>query len=117
MQTENILKRKSFATLIKCKFRLIDSVILRLTSPALCLAYVMKIRTLQLMVAQKTSKLQSNHFLKSHRGTIPYIVSENEISNQCLFSKAKRTTNAKMEILCLGRRLSRMRSAFKFGRI
>ena len=81
------------------------SVILRLTSPGLCLAYNAKIRTLLLMVAEKTPKLQGNPFFKSHIGTILDIVSENEISNQCLFSKAKRTTNAYMENLCLCRRL------------
>ena len=73
--------------------------ILRLTSPVLCLAYNMKIRTLLLMVAEKTSKLQGNPFCNCHRGTIPYILCENKISNQCLFSQAKRTKNAKMEIL------------------
>ena len=51
------------------------------------------------MVAEKTSIIQGNPFLKSHRGTIPYIVCENEISNQCLFSKVKKTTSANMEIL------------------
>ena len=48
---------------------------------------------------------------------MPYIVrfidSENEILKQCLFSKAKRTTNSNMEILCLGLRLLRV---FEFGR-
>ena len=39
----------------------------------------MKIRTLRLTVAEKTSKLKGNPFLKSHTGTIPYIVCENEI--------------------------------------
>ena len=67
----------------------------------------MKIRTLRLKVDEKTPKLQ---------GTIPNIVCENEISNQCLFSKANMTTNANMEIVCLDRRLLRVCDVFKFGR-
>ena len=90
-----ILKRKSFATLIKCKFLLIDSEIffvditIEKSSSLPCI----KIRTLLLMVAEKTPKLQGNPFFKSHRGVIPYIVCE----HQCLFSKANRTTHANMD--------------------
>ena len=90
--------------------------ILRLTSPVLRLAYNMQIRTLRLMVAEKASKLQGNTIFKSHRGTMPYIVCENGISNQCLFSKAKMITNANMRFLCRGRRLLRLCDVFKFGR-
>ena len=82
--------------------------ILRLTSPVLCLAYSMKIRTLLLMVAEKTSKLQGCPFFKSHRGAIPCIVCENEISNQRVLSKAKSATRTNMENLCIGRRLLRV---------
>ena len=67
------------------------------------------------MVAEKTSKLQGNPFFKSHIGTISYIVCENEILNQCLFSKAKMTTNANKKDLCLGRHLLRVYDVFKFG--
>ena len=98
IQTDHdyILKRKScFSANFFSRTRKFLSVILRLTSLVLCLTYNMKIRTLQLMVTMKTSKLQGYPFFKSHRGTIPYIVCENEIPNQCLFSKATRTTNAK----------------------
>ena len=68
------------------------------------------------MVAKETSKLQGNPFFKIHRGTIPYIVCEKEISNQCVFSKAKRTTNANMENLCLGRCLLRVCDVYTFCR-
>ena len=65
------------------------------------------------MVAEQGSKLRGNPLLKV-RGTIPYIVFENEISHPC-FSKTKRT-NANIEKLCLGRRLLRMCDVFKFRR-
>ena len=113
----SILKHKSFATCIK--FLLSDPKIsfgdIWLTSPVLCLTYNMKIRMLLHMVAEKKSKLQGNPFFKSHRCTVPYIVCENEISNQC-FSKAKRTSKAYiyMENLCLGRRLLRVSDVSKF---
>ena len=53
-----------------------------------------KNRTLLLMVAEQRSKLRGNPLLNV-RGTIPYIVFENEISHQ-YFSKTKRT-NANIE--------------------
>ena len=90
------------------------SVILRLTSPVLCLAYNIKIRMLLLMVAEKTPKLQVGPFFKIHRGAIPCIVCENKISNQCLFSKARKTTKANLENVCIGRRLLRLCDVFKF---
>ena len=86
----DILKRKSFATLKNAIFfQNFLSVILRLTSPVLCLAYNMKIRRLWLMVAEKTTKLQCYPFYKSNRGAIPYILCENEVSINRLFSKQK----------------------------
>ena len=47
------------------------------------------------MVAEKTPKLQDDPFFKGHRGTIPDIACENEISNKCLFSKAKKDNKRK----------------------
>ena len=41
------------------------------------------------MVAEKTAKLQCYPFYKNHRGAIPYILCENEISINRLFSKQK----------------------------
>ena len=68
------------------------------------------------MVAEKTSKLQGCPFFKSHRGAIPCIVCENEISNQRVLSKAKSATRTNMENLCIGRRLLRVCDVFKFLR-
>ena len=84
-----ILKRKRFATIIQCKLLLqilteiFLSVILRLTSPVLCLAYNMLLRTAWLTVAEKTSKLRGNQCFKSHDTLY--------CMRKCLFSKAKRT--------------------------
>ena len=66
------------------------SVILRLTSPVLCLAYNMILRMVWLKVA---GKRRGNQCFKSQN-----TVCQNEISNQCLFSNAKRTANAHMKI-------------------
>ena len=67
-------------------------------------------------VCQENFTTSGNTFSLSHRGTIPCIVCENEISNQCLFSKTKRRINANMEFPCLGRHLLRLCDMLKFGR-
>ena len=57
-----------------------------------CIAY-MKIRTLRLMVAVKTSNPQGNPFLKSQE--VQYLILYAKMKFQTsLFSKAKMTTNA-----------------------
>ena len=140
----NILKRKNFGTLRKCKFLLIDSKFsfgdITILS-YICLAYNMKIRTPRLMVAEKTSKLDGNQFLKD---TLHYKLCENEIStkgkkdNKLKYGqqlqKSKKDNKRNTSVLeweflsdcaiswrlptftfsCLGRRLLRVCCVFKF---
>ena len=62
----------------------------------------------------KTSRLPI--FLKVTKVQSLTLYAKMKFQTAVFFSKATRTTNAKMEMVCLGRRLLPMRNMFKFGR-
>ena len=100
---------------LKCYFLVFKpffySMILLLTSPMICRQYNMKIRPVRLKIADLQQEMQGNPNWKSHRVTIPYILSSHSVTPPyILFGngveplsvfKSRRVDKSRQVILCI----------------